>query len=178
MNDKIKKEILEWVKPICLSVIVATGLTLVIQPSRVDGLSMYPTLNDNDLLIVNKLSYNDHIPERGDIITFKSDLIDSKTGKKENLVKRVIALPGEHLVISNNQVFINDILLEEPYLDNVYTSGNIDIVIPDNDIFVMGDNREHSTDSRDPILGTISLDKVIGKADFRTYPFYKLGGLD
>lgn len=178
MNKKFKSELLEWIKPIGLSVVIALGLTLVIQPARVEGSSMYPTLENNDCLIVNKLSYGENIPNRGDIIVFNSDLIDSKTGKKQDLVKRVIALPGEHLVINNNEVYINNEKLDETYIDNVYTDGNIDMIVPDNHVFAMGDNRENSDDSRKSYIGPIHLDKIIGKVSFRTFPFYKLGDVE
>ena len=90
---------------------------------------MYPTLKDNDYLFINKLTYEVEGPKRGDIIVFKTELIDDKSSKKKSLVKRVIALPGEHIVIKNSEVYIDDELLNESYIKGVYTSGDIDIIV-------------------------------------------------
>lgn len=178
MSKNIKSEILEWIKTLSISATIAFGLTLVVQPTIVDGQSMYPTLENKDYIIVNKLAYNTDVPSRGDILVFKTDLVDEKTNQKKNLIKRVIALPGEHIVIKNNNIYINNEYLDETYIDNVYTDGDIDLVVPKNHIFTMGDNREFSGDSRNEEIGTISLDNIIGKASFRAFPFNKLGTLE
>ena len=102
---------------------------------------MYPTLNNKDYLILNRLSYKFGDIKRGDIIVFKTDL-KQDNGKEKDLIKRVIATEGDHLVIKDSQVYLNDKLIEEPYIDNSYTSGDIDIVIPDGEVFVMGDNKK------------------------------------
>lgn len=173
MTENIKKEIISWLKTISVSMIFAFGITLCIQPTVVRGESMYPTLTNNDYLMVNKLSYINQSPKRGDIIVFKTDLIDNKSNKKKDLVKRVIALPGEHIIIKDNEVFIDDKKLNEGYLDGVNTDGNIDMIVPQNHIFTMGDNRPKSGDSRE--IGTINIDDVIGKVYIRLYPFNKIG---
>lgn len=175
MSGKIKNEIFEWFKTICASLVIAFGVTLFVQPTIVSGQSMYPTLEDKDYLLINKLSYNKEIPNRGDILVFKSGLIDNKTSHKKNLVKRVIALPGEHILIKNNEVYINGKYLSEDYLNDVYTDGDIDIVVPNNHVFTMGDNRPNSGDSRDSKIGTVPLDDIIGKVALRAYPFNKFG---
>lgn len=84
-------------------------------------------------------------------------------------------MPGEHIVIKNNEVYIDGKLLDESYINGVYTSGDIDIIVPENHIFTMGDNRPYSGDSRNSEVGTISLDDVVGKVSIRLYPFDKLG---
>ena len=173
MNEKIKKEIISWLKTISVSMLLAFSITIFIQPTIVNGQSMYPTLNNNEYLIVNKLSYIKKAPERGDIIVFKTDLIDNKTNKKKDLVKRVIALPGEHIVIKDSEVFIDGKKLNEDYLHGVNTDGNIDMIVPQNHIFTMGDNRPKSGDSRE--IGAINMVDVIGKVDIRLYPFNKIG---
>lgn len=177
MKRKLKNEIIDWIKTICISGVIAVGITLIAQPTIVNGQSMYPTLENKDYLIVNKLAYNNKVPKRGDIIVFKTELIDNETSKKKNLVKRVIALPGEHLVIKDNHVYINDKYLSEDYINNVYTSGDIDIIVPDNHVFTMGDNREDSDDSRKSYIGTIPLDNIVGKVAVRAYPFDKIGNV-
>lgn len=176
MNNKIKIELISWFRTICVSMILAIGITLFIKPTVVSGESMYPTLNDKECLIVNRLSYLNDAPKRGDIIVFKTDLIDHKTNKYKNLVKRVIALPGEHVVIKNSEVFINDEKLSESYLHRVYTNGEVDMIVPQNHIFTMGDNRPRSEDSRQ--IGVINLNDVIGKISIRLYPINKVGTVE
>lgn len=178
MNNKLKEEIIDWIKTICMAGAIAMAITLVAQPTVVSGQSMYPTLENKDYLIVNKLSYNKDTPERGDVIVFKTELIDNKTNEKKNLVKRVIALPGEHLIIKDSNVYINGELLNEEYLSDVHTDGNIDIVVPDNQVFTMGDNREYSDDSRKSYIGTIELDDIVGKVALRAFPFDKIGSVE
>lgn len=151
---------------------------MVVQPTIVDGQSMYPTLENKDYLFVNKLAYNKDVPERGDVLVFKSDLINPKNNSRKNLVKRVIALPGEHIVIKNNEVYINNKQINEEYLHGAITDGNIDLVVPENEVFTMGDNRGGSKDSRDSSIGTVSLNNIVGKVAFRAFPFNKVGTIN
>lgn len=176
--SKVGKEILEWIKTIAVALVIAFIITTFIRPTLVRGYSMYPTLEENDYLIISRMAYNNDIPNRGDIIVFKSHLIQ-ENGKGKDLVKRVIATEGDHLVIKDDAVYINDKLQAESYISKeVYTAGDIDIVIPDGDIFVMGDNRENSMDSRDPLVGLISIDDIMGKVVLRLYPFNKIGPVE
>ena len=175
MSTKLKKEIFEWVKTIALALVLAAVITSVVAPTIVSGESMYPTLKNKDYLFINKLSYINKGPKRGDIIVFETDLVDDESGKNKDLVKRVIGLPGEHIVIRDNQVIINDEILEEEYLDDVYTDGDIDMIISENHIFTMGDNRPNSGDSRQYNLGAIDIDNIIGKVVIRLYPFKTIG---
>lgn len=172
----MKKEILEWIKTIILSLVIALVITTFIKPTIVKNYSMIPTLDENNFLIVNRLLYNLGTPKRGDIVVFKSPL-KTTTGKDKLLIKRVIALPGEEITISNGDVYINGQHLEEPYLVDTYTEGNIDMIIPEGKIFAMGDNRRNSLDSRDDILGPIDMDDIVGKAFLRLYPFNRMGFL-
>lgn len=175
MSSKLKKEIFEWVKTIAVALVLAGIITSVVAPTIVSGESMYPTLKDKDYLFLNKLSYKTKDPKRGDIIVFKTDLVDYESGKKKDLVKRVIALPGEHLVIKDNQVIIDGKVLKEDYIHDAYTDGDIDIIVPENHIFAMGDNRPNSGDSRQANLGPINEDEIIGKVVVRLYPFNTIG---
>lgn len=151
---------------------------MVAQPTIVKGQSMYPALDNGDYIMVNRLAYIDNNVKRGDIVVFKTELIDNKYNMKKNLVKRVIALPNEHLIIKEGEVYIDGVKLQEKYLKDVYTKGNIDKVIPSNSIFVMGDNREKSNDSRNYLIGDIDLEDLIGKAYIRVYPFNKIEKLN
>lgn len=175
LNKKFNDEIIDWIKTICISGTIALCINLVLQPTIISGQSMRPTLENNDYLFINRFAYKNHMPQRGDVIVFKADLSNNNSNHKKNLVKRVIALPGEHLVIKDNNVYINGKYLNEDYLVDVYTDGDIDIIVPDNHIFAMGDNRENSDDSRQSYIGVISLDEVVGKAFIRIFPFDKIG---
>lgn len=178
MNNNIKSELIEWIKILAISIALGVAITCVVQPTMVSGQSMYPTLENNDYLFINKLAYKVESPKRGDIIVFKTELVNIESLKKKKLVKRVIALPGEHLVIRNSKVYINGKILDESYINGVDTMGDIDIIVPKNNVFAMGDNRPNSMDSRDSEIGTISLDDIVGKVSIRVYPFDKVGDIN
>ncbi|AOT72350.1 signal peptidase I [Geosporobacter ferrireducens] len=170
----MKKEIMEWIKTIALSVLIALVITTFVRPTLVKGYSMYPTLDQYDYLIINKIPYMLHAPERGDIVVFKSHL-KTFEGKEKDLIKRVIALPGDHVEVVDGKVFVNEELQHEPYTNSLYTPGEVDTVVPDGMIFVMGDNRENSMDSRDDRVGPVEIETVRGKVFVRLYPFTKIG---
>ena len=175
LKDKIKREIIEWIKIIVTSLVIALVITHFIRPTLVQGSSMYPTLEEKDYLIINRVAYKREEPKRGDIIVFKTELLQDN-GKKKDLVKRVIGLPGDHIKINAQEVYLNGELLEEEYISpTVVTEGNIDITIPEGTIFVMGDNRQHSMDSRDPDVGLVKIDDIMGKVIVRLLPFNKIG---
>lgn len=135
------------------SALVLTFLLLIfIQPSIVSGSSMQPTYYSKDFLIL----WRHGDIRRNDIIAF-----DSNNPTHDDYIKRVIAVEGDHLVISNSVVTINGEVIDEPYIKESSFKGEIDMIISENCVFVMGDNRNDSLDSR--ILGEINLDDVIGK---------------
>ena len=173
----MKKEILEWVKTIIISLIIALVITTFIKPTIVKHYSMQPTLDENDFLIINRLLYTRGTPERGDIIVFESNQRDN-SGDQKLLIKRIIGLPGEDIEIRGGQVYINEELLNEPYLADDYTHGNIYQMIPENTLFVMGDNRNNSLDSRNEGLGLVDFEDIVGKAFFRLYPFSEIGTIE
>jgi len=137
--------------------------TFLFETYRVVGQSMEPTLVQDERLIVSKLSYRLHEPQRGDIIVFR-DPQDSG----RNLIKRIIGLPGEILEIRSGQVFINGQPIDEPYLGSTSTRSEPQIAIPDGYYFVMGDNRNNSSDSRS--WGVLVADRIVGKAAFTYWP--------
>ncbi|HSP09199.1 MAG TPA: signal peptidase I [Candidatus Dormibacteraeota bacterium] len=167
----------EFFEVIVLAVILYFGISFAIQAVHVEGLSMFATLNDNDYLIADKVDYRFHTPQRGDII-----ILRPPTDNSQDFIKRVIALPGERLLIRDGTVYINGHKLDEPYLPEAWTTfnnwpanGSDGQVMGPNDYFVMGDNRNRSQDSR--VFGPIRQDRIDGRAWFRIWPFSSFGNI-
>jgi len=173
LSENIKKEIFEWFKTIAIAGAMALLITSFIRPTLVRGVSMFPTLEENDYLIIYRQAYRNDLPEHGDIIVFKSHLLQTN-GKEKDLVKRVIGIPGDHVVVQDGKVFVNEEELTEPYINGNYTDGNVDKIVPEGYIFAMGDNRPNSLDSREESVGLIPLDDIRGKVFIRLYPFNKI----
>jgi len=129
----------------------------------VDGTSMLPGLKNNQYVLVNKLAYLFHVPERGDVIVFHWPVDTNK-----DLIKRVIGVPGDVIVIDRTTVRVNGVLLNEPYISAPANPAGNTWVVPPNDYFVMGDNRQVSDDSRD--WGFVPKSYIIGKAVFVYWP--------
>jgi signal peptidase I len=160
-----RRALVDWIIVIGVALLVAFLVrTFVLAHFVVDGTSMYSTLNTGDRVFVNKLSYRLHDPNRGDVVV----LHEIHGAAERDLIKRVIALPGEEIEIESCVVLIDGRRLQEPYLDpTVVTPGNCGpdygpLVIPDDHVFVMGDNRAGSQDSR--VLGPIGEDQLVGRA--------------
>lgn len=153
---------LDVVETVVLAVVLFVGINAVSARVRVDGFSMRPTLEDGEFLLVNKLSYFFGDVKRGDIIVFHFPL-----NPKEELIKRVIGLPGDHIVVQNNQVFVNDQLLNEPYIAQAPLYYG-DWVVAEDHLFVLGDNRNNSNDSKD--WGMLPEENVVGKAVLIYWP--------
>jgi signal peptidase I len=156
----------DWFVVIAVALLVAFIVrTFVIAHFVVEGESMYSTLDTNDRVFVNKLSYRLHDPNRGDVV-----VLHQVTGASErDLIKRVIGLPGETVEVRNCTVLIDGRVLNEPYLDpEVVTPTDcggdyaLNGVVPDDHVFVMGDNRGGSQDSR--VIGPINEDDLVGRA--------------
>jgi signal peptidase I len=149
------------------TVILAAVLYLIIQfltaRIKVESTSMVPTLRANDYVVVNKLAYKLGGPQRGDIIVFKYPPDPTQIP----YIKRVIGLPGDQVHIAGGKVFINEVQLAEPYL-KVSTNQGGDWTVPEESLFVMGDNRNGSSDSR--AWGMVPLGNVIGKAEVIYWP--------
>ncbi len=168
------KEIFEWIKTIIISIVIALVITTFIRPTLVRGHSMYPTLEPNNYLIINKIPYMIHEPEHGDIIVFKSHL-ETLDGKEKDLIKRVIAVEGDEIVVKDGEIYVNGEKLEEDYINGDYTSGDIELNVPQDHVFVMGDNRQNSLDSRDSRVGPVEIDTIRGKVLVRLFPFDEIG---
>lgn len=183
-NDKLSlivDEVLDWCETLVLYCFVALLIfTFVLRLVIVDGDSMIPTLKNKQKLIVVSLFYK---PQQNDIVIFNN----KNVSLEKVLVKRVIAVGGQKLRIdfNNGIVYVDNKILDEPYINNITTSredyetiydsystdadGNI--TIPEGYVFVMGDNRQNSTDSRSARVGLVHEDNIIGKAVFRLFPF-------
>lgn len=180
-EKKTKNETWEWIK----ALLIAFGLAAIIRvflftPIVVDGVSMMPTLSDGDRMIVNKIGYTVGKPDRFDIIVFHAP-------EQKDYIKRIIGLPGDEVKYENDMLYVNGELLEEPYLDEYKAEvvegtltedftldSKIDSqVVPEGYLFVMGDNRRMSKDSRH--IGVIAIDEVIGSTSFVFWPFKEIG---
>jgi signal peptidase I len=167
--------------------VLALGLYLVInfaiQTVHVIGLSMFPTVNDQDYLIASKIDYRLHPPQRGDIIIMRDPNDSSK-----DFIKRIIGLPGDRILIRGGQTYVNGHLLRESYINPVEPwtqdadwplgqSDNQDgVLLTSDEYFVMGDNRNHSSDSR--FFGAIHRNQIEARAWIRVLPLTRLGPID
>ena len=189
------RSVVEWIAVIGGALVVALVIkTFLIQAFYIPSGSMEPTLAIGDRVLVNKLSYRLHDVNRGDLVVFEAHegagdcgqpvsqsaaSSEAETGIKD-LIKRVIGLPGDTVDIRDNQILIDDRILEEPYIgEDVQTrpTGNIEFPfeVPEGCVFVMGDNRTDSRDSR--IFGPIDEDQIVGRAFIRVWPLTEIGFL-
>ena len=171
----------EIVRAVLIVVISAVIIrAYIFQPFVVDGASMNPNLDTNQYILTEKINYRFHEPSRGDIIVFKYPLNPSIS-----YIKRIIGLPGDEVKIFQGKVFVNNKLLDETYLANgestyvnkVSEDQPYIIDLGTNDFFVMGDNRSHSSDSRE--WGVLPRNNIIGHLIFVIYPtsdFHKISG--
>lgn len=142
----------------------------IFSPQEINGASMEETFFNGELIVTNKLVFKLETPKRGDVVIFKSP-----KNKEVDYIKRVIGLPGESVKLEGGRIYINGIELPEPYLaegistnsESYLTEGD-EIVVPEGQYFVMGDNRPHSSDSRE--FGPIPVEDFIGKGLFRYWP--------
>lgn len=175
-------EVLDWLLSIGIALLAVAIINMfVFVQVKVDGSSMYPTLHNGDRLFAWRLAYT---PKQGDIIVLEPYLTaGSVKGKlmfgRTLYIKRVVAVEGQEIDIRPDGVYIDGELYDEEYIgDDVHTyEGSLKMpqTIPEGCIFVMGDNREHSKDSRDISVGIVRCDQVVGKANLRIFPFKDFG---
>ena len=166
------KELLGWIRDILIAVAIAAVILAFFKPIIIQQQSMEPNFYSGDYVITSRQAYNIFgDPQRGDIIVFKSDLYTDE-GEAKNLIKRIIGLPGDTVEIIEGEVYLNGEMLNEESIKEPGLSGEMEAVtVPEGELFVMGDNRRVSQDSRSGAVGTISQNTIVGKVVVRVYPF-------
>ena len=169
------RTIIEWVAVIGGALAVALVIqAFLVQAFYIPSSSMEPTLEVGDRVLVNKLSYDLHDVNRGDLVVFERP--DGTEGDIKDLIKRVIGLPGETVEIRDGTVVIDGRVLDEPYLaEEEILAEFAPVEVPEDHVFVMGDNRDDSRDSR--IFGPIPADSIVGRAFVRVWPPTSVGTL-
>ncbi|MDR0357361.1 MAG: signal peptidase I [Clostridiales Family XIII bacterium] len=171
----MSRNVLLWARDVTIALVIALIVMQFVKPTIVRETSMMNTLHPDDYIFLNKQAYRFGEVKRGDIIVFRSSL-EETNGAAKNLIKRVIGTQGDTVSIRNGYVYVNNSKLEESYIKDGYTEGEMnEVTVPENMLFVMGDNRQGSLDSRDPKVGFVSEDALIGRAFFRLYPFNGFG---
>ncbi len=169
LNSRYQTAFLEILETALLALFIFFATRLVVQNFRVQGPSMRPTLSSSELVLVGKLSYFNSSPNRGDVVVFRKP-----GGDKEDLVKRVIGLPNELIEIRNGSVFVNGRELDESaYLELPGRSALSPRLVPPGNVFLLGDNRSVSEDSRK--FGPVPLSAVVGKIWVIYWPFSQFG---
>ena len=167
-KNSVTREIVEWIITLGLAVGLALCVhTWVGELITVEGPSMQPNLWDNEKVLMGRLEYYFKQPKRGDIVIVKYP------DREENIIKRVVGIAGERIRVSGGSVYINGARLNEPYIKEGILGDYEETVVPEGMIFVMGDNRNDSHDSRSPSVGPIPLDQVKGRAYLIVWPFEK-----
>ncbi|MCH7480967.1 MAG: signal peptidase I [Chloroflexi bacterium] len=185
---RIKRFLVELIETIVIALVLFMIIETVSARIKVDGQSMEPTFSNGNFVIVNKLAYRFGELQRGDVIVFPSpdnfqqgcpwNLLRTLKGLvgipqelfcPVRLIKRVIGLSGDQIRISNGQIFVNDKLISEPYVSAPPRGNPIEVTVPAGALYVMGDNRNNSSDSRS--WGPLEIDHVLGKAVFVYWPF-------
>ncbi|SEN64470.1 signal peptidase I [Lihuaxuella thermophila] len=156
----------EWLVAILSALIIAIVIrSFLFAPYEVHGTSMYPTLHGDELLIVNKWIYKVKKPDYGDIVVFHTE-------EERDFIKRVIGLPGDRILIKNGKVYRNGKPLYEPYVNGPMNKETYEQKqIPEGYLYVLGDNRNNSKDSRQ--IGPVKIDEIVGRAEVIVLPLHK-----
>ena len=175
-SDKLKSNIIELIEFVAIvAAILMTIRVFAAEPHRVSGSSMIPNFHDGDYIITNKLAKSSSSLQRGEVI-----ILENPSDKNQVFIKRVVGLPGEKVKLLNGKVYLNNEALEEKYLpEDLSSPGESflkegeEVIVPENNYFVMGDNRSNSSDSRE--WGFLQKDLVVGQALLRYWPVNKAG---
>ncbi|MEX1248680.1 MAG: signal peptidase I [Anaerolineales bacterium] len=159
-----RRILIEIIETIVLALVLFFAINFVTARIRVEGSSMDPNFHDGDYVVVNRLAYKLGEIQRGDVIVFPYPL-----NPEEDYIKRVIGLPGDRLAIYGGVLYINGQAITEPYISRAAASDMEERVVPDGHVFLLGDNRNASSDSR--TWGPLPIEDILGKAVFRYFPF-------
>lgn len=162
--EKKKSGIMEFVPYLVIIIVVILVKVFIVTPIRVNGPSMNDTLHNNDIMILDEISYKISGIDRFDIVVLRYH--------DEYLIKRVIGLPGDKVKYIDNQLYINEKAVDEDF-DHAITGDFSEIEVPDGEYFVLGDNRVNSTDSRK--IGTVSIKDIRGTTNLTVFPFSRFG---
>lgn len=173
---KIGAFFLDFVETVVMALAVFVIIYLFLfQPHQVKGSSMYPNFHNGEYILTDKISYKLGNPQKGDVIIFKAP-----KNEEYDYIKRIIGLPGDTIEVLNSKIYLNQQLLDEPFLPSDYiTSGGtflrpgLTVTVPPDEFFVMGDNRSHSSDSRE--WGFVPKENIVGKAWIRYWPPARMG---
>ena len=172
--SSLGEEVKDWIVSIVIAVVLAFLIRqFIVELYIVDGPSMRPTLQSQERLVVNKFIYRFREPAHGDVLVFRYPRDPSR-----DFIKRVIAIPGDTIEIKDGRVFVNDKLLNEPYILEKTNSEYPKATVPNGTIFVMGDNRNNSEDSRFADVGFVPYDLIKGKAILVFWPVSEFKTLD
>lgn len=185
-SDRVRSAV-EWVAVVVGALVVALVVkTFLIQAFYIPSESMEPTLYKGDRVLVNKVSYDLHDVNRGDVIVFELSKDQVGPDGIKDLIKRVAGLPGDTIETRDGVVFVNDRAVDEPYLAPGTITGDPDDArnpsiprqtVPDGHVYVLGDNRSNSADSRYPYRGPIPIDSIVGRAFVLVWPPKNLASL-
>lgn len=170
-NEQRKRQAKGWIISLAAAILIAFALRFfVFEFVRVEGKSMQPTLYKDEYVFMERVSYWFSPPQRGDIV------ICSFPNSKDSYIKRVIGLPGDRVSVNGGILYINGVANFD-YFGGAHEKETEEIIVPDNCVVVMGDNRNDSTDSREPFIGPIPYAGIQGKAAFIIWPFDKIHGI-
>ena len=169
------KEALGWIRDIGIALVIAAIVLTFFKPIIIQQESMQPTFYSNDYVIISKQAYTLFGEvEHGDVIVFSTDLLDTE-GNTKHLIKRIIGLPGDTIEIKMGYVYRNGEKIDEPYVNEQGLSGEMGpVIVEEGKMFVLGDNRRVSQDSRSSELGQIDQEAIVGKVVIRIFPFNKI----
>lgn len=167
---------LDFLETIVVSLaIFAVVYIFLFQPHQVDGKSMEPNFHNAEYILTDKISYRMHTPKRGDVVVFHSP-----QDERVDFIKRILGVPGDTIKIQGGYVYLNGTKLEEKYVNDPgqvlpgrFLRENMEVEVPPGQYFVMGDNRNHSSDSRE--WGLVTSAEIVGRAFFRYWPVSEFG---
>ena len=168
--------ILEFVQSIVLALSVFVLLYLfVVQPNEVNGNSMVPNFQNRERILTDKLSYQFGEPKRGDVVVFKAPASEPCSENECEYIKRIIGIPGDRVMVSGGQVYLNGELLKQDFLPEPgsFCQEGVEMEVPEGNYLVFGDNRSHSRDGRE--FGPIPRKLILGKVFFRYWPLKTIG---